>query len=144
MEPLFRLEAWNNRHNVAVCELYPDRVVLSTRCTGGLIPLYEDREREIPLASIRRVIISNGGIHFFVHHPNAIHFITDEQQRSLDSLFRDPKVSASDYIREGVQQLCPKNEQDLAAKIETAVRIKAYIEEKRKERESTEPETQNP
>ena len=128
-EPLIVLEARYNKRNSSRCELYPDRVVLSTQCTGGLVPVYGNRTRTIPLTEITKVVISNGGTGFFVHHPNAIHFMTRDSQRTLDELFRDARVTSADYIDEGVQQFCPQSAADLTEKIGLASQIKAYIED---------------
>lgn len=127
-EPLIVLEARYNKRNTSRCELYPDRVVLSTSCTGGFVPVYGNKTRTIPIADITRVVISNGGTGFFVHHPNAIHFMTRESRRTLDELFRDQRFSSADYIDEGVQQFCPQSAADLTEKIGLASQIKAYIE----------------
>ena len=126
--PLITLEASYNKHNTSSCQLYPDRIVLTTQCTGGFLPVYENKTRTIPLDQVLRVVISNGGMRFFAHHPNAIHFITQESARSLDTLFRDRRFSSADYIDEGVQQFCPKTEAELTEKIGIATRIKEYIE----------------
>lgn len=128
-EKIYTIEAQYNKHNFSVCELYKDRIVLKTVCTGGLIPVYENKEREILIRDIKEIVVSNGGMHFFQNKPNAIHFITDENQRSLNTLFRDSSFPARKYIDEGVQQLCPKNEQDLSEKLALARKIKAYVEE---------------
>ncbi len=128
-EPMIVLQAQYNRKNRSKCELYADRVVLTTECDGGLMPVYANKTREIPLEEISRVVISTGGTGFFVHHPNAIHFITKNSRRTLDELFRDPRFHASQYIDEGVQQFCPASQADLTEKLSLAARIKAYIEE---------------
>lgn len=117
-----------NPRNIASCTLYADRVVLTTRCTGGWNRVYNDRERVIPLESIRRVVISQGGMRFFIHHPNCIHFVTEGSRRTVDEMFRDPAFHACDYIDEGVCQFSPGSQAELDARIETAVRMKTYIE----------------
>lgn len=127
-EPLIVLEARYNKRNTSKCELYPDRVVLSTQCAGGLVPVYGNKTRTIRIADITQVVISNGGTGFFVHHPNAIHFMTKESQRTLDELFRDQRFPSANYIDEGVQQFCPQSAADLTEKIGLASQIKAYIE----------------
>ncbi len=126
--PLITLHAQYNKHNSSTCELYPDRVVLITRCTGGLLPVYANKTREIPLEEISRVIISNGGTGYFASHPNAIHFVVRGATRTLDDMFRDRRFTSASYIDEGVQQFCAKNQSDLAEKIGVAARIKDYIE----------------
>ena len=132
-EPLIVLEARYNKRNTSRCELYPDRVVLSTQCSGGLIPVYANKTRVIPIAEITRVVISNGGTGFFVHHPNAVHFVTKDSRRTLDEMFRDQRFTSADYIDEGVQQFCPQSAADLTEKIGLAAKIKAYIEAARGE-----------
>lgn len=132
-EPILVLRAQYNKKNASKCELYADRVVLTTECTGGLMPIYANKTREIPLGEISRVVISTGGTGFFVHHPNAIHFITKNSRRTLDELFRDPRFHASQYIDEGVQQFCPASDTDLKEKIALAAQIKAYIEKRQED-----------
>ena len=132
-KPLIVLSAQYNKHNSSTCELYSDRVVLSTRCTGGFLPVYANKTREIPLEEISRVIISNGGTGFFVHHPNAVHFVVRGHKRTLDDMFRDRRFTSASYIDEGVQQFCPTSPQDLAEKIGIASRIKEYVDNWRKE-----------
>lgn len=134
-EPLIVLDARYNKRNTSRCELYQDRVVLSTRCTGGLMPIYGNKTRTIPIDDITQVVISNGGMGFFVHHPNAIHFMTRESRRTLDELFRDRRFGSADYIDEGVQQFCPQSAADLTEKIGLASQIKDYIEKAKTQRE---------
>ncbi|GEM_PF-2590360 len=129
--PILVLEARYNRYNLAKCELYPDRVVLSTECTGGFFPVYENKTREIPFSEISRVIISNGGLGFFAHHPNAVHFVLKRHSRTLDEMFRDRRFSSASYIDEGVQQFCAKTQAELTEKIALAARIRDYIESHR-------------
>lgn len=134
-EPLIVLDARYNKRNTSRCELYQDRVVLSTSCTGGLMPIYGNKTRTIPIDDITQVVISNGGMGFFVHHPNAIHFMTRESRRTLDELFRDRRFGSADYIDEGVQQFCPQSAADLTEKIGLASQIKDYIEKAKTQRE---------
>ena len=127
-KPLLVLEAQYNRRNSSRCELYSDRVVLTTTCTGGLLPVYGNRTRVIPISEIRKVVISTGGTGVFVHHPNAVHFVTRGSKRTLDDMFRDQRFHSADYIDEGVQQFCPKSSADLTEKIGLALQMKGYIE----------------
>ncbi|MBQ9326358.1 MAG: hypothetical protein IJ246_11365 [Clostridia bacterium] len=129
-EAVLTLHAQYNKRNMSECRVYSDRVEMETKCTGGLLPVYKNATRVIYFSEIVRVVISSSTTGFFAHHPNAIHFITGEGQRTLDTLFRDPKFLSRDYIDEGVQQFCAANAQDLTEKIALASRIKAYIEEK--------------
>ncbi|MBQ8954811.1 MAG: hypothetical protein IJ048_11930 [Clostridia bacterium] len=126
--PLLVLEAQYNKHNASKCELYADRVVLTTACTGGLLPVYANKTRVIPLDEIRKVVVSTGGTGFFIHHPNAVHFVVKNSTRTLDDMFRDQRFHSADYIDEGVQQFCPKSSADLTEKIGIAMRMKGYIE----------------
>jgi len=128
-EPLFVLAAQYNKRNSSRCEVYADRVVLSTQTTSRLTPVYANRTRTIPLKDIRRVVISSGGLGFFSKHPNAIHFIVGDSARTLDQMLRDPRFHSADYIDEGVQQFCAKSAQELTEKVALAGQIKQYIEE---------------
>ncbi|MBQ8081043.1 MAG: hypothetical protein IJ240_04000 [Clostridia bacterium] len=131
-KPLIVLEAHYNKRNHSRCELYPDRLELFTESTGGLLPIYENKARTIPLRDIRRTVISNGGMGFMgflSHHPNAIHFITRPDQRPLDDLFRDAAFKSASYIDEGVQQFCAKTNAELTEKLAVATRIRDYIEQ---------------
>ena len=130
-EPIFVLNSAVNKHNHARCVVYEDRVILTTECTGGFFPVYDNAEREILFSEIEQVIISKGGVRLFAHHPNCIHFVVRGANRTVDSMFRDPRFNASDYIREGVFQLAPKTESELEEKLETARDIKRYIENAR-------------
>ena len=121
-----------NARNTASCTLYADRVVLRTN-GGGWNRVYNNKERVIPLHEIKRVVISRGGIRFFIHHPNCIHFVTAASRRTVDEMFRDPSFHACDYISDGVCQFSPKTQAELDEKIEIAVRMKAWIEEHRQE-----------
>ncbi len=132
--PLIVLKAEFNKYNRSRCELYPDRVVLTTECTGGFLPVYANKAREIPLSEISRVVISNGGLSYFARHPNAIRFIQRGHTRTLDELFRDRRFSSASYIDEGVQQFCAKTQAELTEKISAAARIRDYIENHRTER----------
>ena len=143
-EELYRIEAHINRHNHAVCILYPDRVVLQNRCDGGLMPVFDNRERSIPLQEITGVVVSKGGVRLIVHHPNCIQFRTVQNKRTVDDLFRDRSFHSSEYIDEGVCQLAPKTEAELDEKLETARRIKAYIETWQKEHASLPSREENP
>ena len=127
-KPLLVLEAQYNKHNLSKCELYADRVVLTTACTGGFLPVYANRTRVIPLDEIRKVVISTGGTGFFIHHPNAVHFVVEGSKRTLDDMFRDQRFHSADYIDEGVQQFCPTSPTDLTEKIGIALKMKGYIE----------------
>lgn len=127
--PLFVLASALNRKNRARCEVYEDRVVLET-VGEGFFPVYDVRTRVIPLSEIRRVHISVGGVKLLVHHPNCIHFVTDESRRSVDDMFRDGAFRSHQYIDEGVHQLSPKSEEELKEKLAVAQQIKAFIEAK--------------
>ena len=119
-----------NKRNHARCEVYEDRVVLTTECTGGLLPVYENASRTILFSEIDRVILSKGGIHRLItHHPNCIHFVVHGSKRNVDDMYRDPAFHASDYIGEGVFQLSPKSEPELDEKMDTAKAIKKLIED---------------
>ena len=127
-EPIFVLNSEVNKRNRARCEVFEDRVVLTTECTGGFMPVYDNAEREILFSEIEEVIISKGGIKLFAHHPNCIHFKVHGASRTVDSMYRDRSFRASDYIDEGVFQLAPKSEAELEQKLDTAKEIKRYIE----------------
>ncbi len=127
--PIYTLESSVNKRNRARCELYRDRVVIRTECDGGLMPIYENRSREIPLPEIRRVVISKGGVKLITHHPNCIHFVTKADSRTVDEMYRDRTFHANDYLDEGVFQLAPKSESELDEKLEIARKIKEYIEQ---------------
>ena len=127
--PLLVIQAEYNRYNSSRCELFPDRVVLSTRCTGGRWPVYRNTTREIPISDIERVEISVGGTGFFAHHPNAVHFITGRSNFDLDTIYRNRGFSSTFYIDEGVQQFCAASAADLVEKVGVASRMKAYIDE---------------
>ena len=129
-QPLFTLDAHYNRKNHAKCQLYADRVVLTTRSESRLMPVYGNKTRVIPLKDIKRVVISSGGMGFFARHPNAIHFITQPSARTLDDMLRDQRFHSADYIDEGVQQFCPVSQADLTEKLAVAAQIKAYIEQR--------------
>ncbi|MBQ9196192.1 MAG: hypothetical protein IJ157_03025 [Clostridia bacterium] len=127
-QPLIVLKAQYNRKNRSQCELYADRVELSTFSESRLMPVYGNKTRVIPLKDIRRVVISSGGMGFFAKHPNAIHFIVGDASRTLDDMLRDQRFHSADYIDEGVQQFCPDSQADLTEKLAVAARIKDYIE----------------
>ena len=127
-EPLLVIKARYNKHNESMCALYEDRVELSTACTGGLIGVYDNRTRVIPIGDIVKVEISQGGMGFFIHQPNAVHFIVKGAARTLAQMFRDRSFTSRQYIDEGVQQFCPTSAQDLTEKAMTAYRMKSYIE----------------
>ena len=127
-EPLYVLESSLNRRNHARCEVYEDRVVLTT-AAGGVFPVYENATRVIPIREIEQVVISKGGVRLIAHHPNCIHFVVRGSGRTVDQMYRDRSFHASDYIREGVHQFAPKTEAELEEKLETARAIKLYIEE---------------
>ncbi len=129
-EPLYMLTGSVNKHNHNRCEVYEDRVVLSTVCDGGMFPVYENAAREIPFSDIERVVVSKGGVKLITHHPNCIHFVVRGSRRTVDQMYRDRSFHACDYIREGVHQLTPKSEAELDEKIEIARNIKRYIEER--------------
>ena len=126
--PLLVLEARYNRHNLSRCELYEDHILLTTACTGGILPVYANRTRVIPLSEIQKVVISQGGTGFFIHHPNAVHFVVRGSKRTLDDMFRDQHFHSADYIDEGVQQFCPTSADDLTEKTGIAMKMKEYIE----------------
>lgn len=134
-EPLFVLTSALNRKNRARCEVYEDRVVLSTE-GEGFFPVYDVRTRVIPIGEIRRVAISVGGVRLLVHHPNCIHFVTEASARTADDLFRDTAFRSHQYIDEGVHQFSPKTEEELKEKLAVAEQIKAYIESKTADRPS--------
>ena len=132
-EEICRIEAQINKKNRAACILYPDRVVIRNHCDGGLMPVFDNRERVIPLDRILSVVISKGGVRLLVHHPNCIQFRTDKNVRTVDELFRDRSFHTSEYIDEGVCQFAPRTEEELEQKLETARRIKEYIESYQRE-----------
>ena len=127
-QPLITLEAHYNKKNDSRCELYTDRVVLTTASESWLMPVYANKTRVIPLNEIRQVVISSGGMGFFAKHPNAIHFITRDSSRTLDYMLRDQRFHSAEYIDEGVQQFCPTSQADLTEKLGIAAQIKAYID----------------
>ncbi len=127
-QPLYTLTSSVNRHNHARCEVYADRVVLSTACDGGLFPVYENAERVIPIADLEKVVVSRGGVRLFAHHPNCIHFVVRGARRTVDQMYRDRAFHASDYLGEGVFQLAPKSEAELEEKLGVARDIRRYIE----------------
>ena len=130
MEPVFVMTSSINRRNHAKCEVYEDRVVLSTACDGGLMPVYENKSRTICFSELREVIVSKGGVKLITHHPNALHFVTKDSTRTVDSMYRDRGFHASDYLREGVFQLAPKSEAELEEKIQTAREIQRFVMER--------------
>ena len=127
-EPIYVMKSEINKYNHASCEVYEDRIVLTNSCDGGLFPVYENTSRTIPLSDIEKVVISKGGIHLIMHHPNCIHFVVHGSTRTVDSMFRDRAFHASDYISEGVFQLSPKSETDLDARLDQAKEIKRFID----------------
>ena len=130
MEPVFTLTSSINKKNHARCEVYEDRVILSTHCDGGWMPVYENRERTILFTELQKVIVSRGGVKIIAHHPNAIHFVVKGSTRNIDSLYRDRSIHASDYLQEGIFQLAPKTQEELEEKIQAAKEIQKYIQER--------------
>ncbi len=130
MEPIYVMTSSVNKRNHARLEVYEDRVVISTECEGGLMPVYDNATCTILFSELEKVLISRGGVKFFAHHPNCLHFVVKGHTRTVDDMYRDRAFHASDYLAEGVFQFAPKTETELDEKVQTARDIVRYIEEK--------------
>lgn len=60
MKPVFCLENQFDKHNIARCECFEDRIVLTTIRDGGLSDFYASKVRTIFFNDISSVVISEG------------------------------------------------------------------------------------